>query len=371
MMKKKKNLLGFLLLAVLMTVTGSVLLKGQTVSLLLANLKRLQPGYLVLGLGLMFGYVSCEAICSRQILRHLGHCVPLKHCLGYSLVGFYFSSITPSATGGQPAQIYYMSRDEIPVAHGALNMMLIASCYQVAALIWGGSIWMLVPSVREIVDGGLKLLLLYGAGMMLLLTLGMLMFMFLPGPSRRLCGAVLTLAEKLHLLRKPEIARHRLEHMLSEYNRGAACVKKNPGLAVRVLALCLVQQGLLFSVPWSVYLAFGLSGAGWLQIAGLQALLTLAVCNLPLPGAVGPAEGGFVKAFGVLFGAELVTPAMLVSRGISFYAFLAISSVAAIAVHLRTARSLRERALQEMTENQTGERIRAVRSYLKEKAENF
>lgn len=348
MNKKMKNLLGFLFLAALMTVTGKVLLKGQSVSLLLNNLKKLQPGYLALGLGLMFGYVVCEALCTWQILGYLGHHVSLKHCIGYSLVGFYFSSITPSATGGQPAQIYYMSRDEVPAAHGALNMMLIASCYQVAALIWGGCIWLFAPTVRRMVEGGLGLLLLYGAGMMLLLTLGMVMFMFLPGPSRKLCGAVLKLSEKLHLLRKPEDAWERLEHTLSEYNQGAACVKRNPGLAVRVLVLCLLQQGLLFSVPWAVYLAFGLRGASWSQIAGLQALLTLAVCNLPLPGAVGAAEGSFVKAFGVLFGAELVTPAMLVSRGISFYAFLAISSVAALAVHLRTARSLRERTLQEI-----------------------
>ena len=36
--------------------------------------------------------------------------------------------------GGQPAQVYYMSRDGVPAAHGALNMMLIAACYQVVVI---------------------------------------------------------------------------------------------------------------------------------------------------------------------------------------------------------------------------------------------
>ncbi|MDE6128151.1 MAG: UPF0104 family protein, partial [Lachnospiraceae bacterium] len=103
-----------------------------------------------------------------------------------------------------------------------------------------------------------------------------------------------------------------------------------------VLLLCLVQLGMLFSVPWMVYLAFGLSGQSWIQVAGLQAMLTLAVCNLPLPGAVGPAEGGFVSAFTTVFGSGLVTPAMLVSRGISFYAFLLISYMVLAVVHFRT-----------------------------------
>ena len=130
-----------------------------------------------------------------------------------------------------------------------------------------------------------------------------------------------------------------MDGILAEYAEGAACIKNNPRLAVRVLILCLIQQGLLFSVPWTVYLAFGLSGMSWIQVAGLQALLTLAVCNLPLPGAVGPAEGGFVTAFATVFGTETVTSAMLVSRGISFYAFLFISFAVAVGVHLCTRRA--------------------------------
>lgn len=365
MIQNKKNILGILLLAALMAVTGSILLKGQPVSVLWANLKHLNPWLLLPGLAMMFGYVGCEALCTWQILRRLGHRIPWRRCLGYSFAGFYVSSITPSATGGQPAQIYYMKQDEIPVAHGALNMMLIASCYQAAALIWGVGAWLFVPSVREVSGSGLGLLLLYGAGMMLFLTIGMVMFLFLPGPSRRICGAVLGLLTAIRILRDPKAAENRLENMLQEYRSGADCVKRNPGLAVRVLLLCLIQQGLLFSVPWTVYLAFGLKGTSWIQVAALQALLTLAVCNLPLPGAVGPAEGGFVKAFAIVFGAELVTPAMLVSRGISFYAFLLVSFGATVAVHLRTRREGRTKALREITLSRRGQpRVRAVEKYL-------
>lgn len=364
-MQGKKSRLGLLLMAALMAVTCKILLKGQPVSVLWANLKLLNPWLLLPGLAMMFGYVGCEALCTWQILRRLGHKVCWRHCMGYSFVGFYVSSITPSATGGQPAQIYYMNRDGIPVAHGALNMMLIASCYQVAALLWGAGAWLFLPSVRAAADGGLGLLLLYGAVMMALLTLGMMMLMFLPGPVRKICQAVLGLSCRMGLLRDSKAAGAKVEKLLQEYSSGADCVKHNPGLAVRVLLLCLVQQGLLFSVPWTVYCAFGLNGTGWLQMAGLQALLTLAVCNLPLPGAVGPAEGGFVKAFAAVFGADLVTPAMLVSRGISFYAFLLISFTAATAVHLRTRREGRSKALREITlERREKSRVRAVEKYL-------
>ncbi len=341
-MQGKKRFLGWIFLAALMAVTGGILFREQSMGLLWESLRQVKFPFVMGGLGLMLGYVGCEALCTRQILGRLGHKTPYGRCLGYSFVGFYVSSITPSATGGQPAQIYCMSRDSIPAAHGALNMMLIAACYQIATLLWGGSIWLFLPG-RKAFRGGMGLLLLYGSVMMALLTIGMCMVMFMPGLSRRICEGVLKLLEKLRILRSPASAREKLERQLAEYARGAACIKENPGLALRVLALCVIQLGMLFSVPWMVYHAFGLQGCSWIQIVGLQALLTLAVSNLPLPGAVGPAEGGFVSAFITVFGAEMVTPAMLVSRGISFYAFLLISFAVSLAVHARLRRQAEDR----------------------------
>ncbi|MCI8422146.1 MAG: flippase-like domain-containing protein [Lawsonibacter sp.] len=366
-MMERKNWLGLLFLAVMMAITGCVLLRGQSMPLLWAGLRKLNPAFVLLGLALMVGYVSCEALCTRQILGRLGHPVPYRRCLGYSFVGFYVSSITPSATGGQPAQVYYMSRDQIPAAHGALNMMLIASCYQVAALLWGGAMW-LVPSVRALAGSQLGLLLIYGATVMTLLTLGMMGIMFLPAPARRICQRILRLLTATGLVKNPSSAQEKLDRQLAEYARGAACVRANPGLTLQVLGLCILQLGLLFSVPWVVYLAFGFSGQSWLQVVGVQALVTLAVCNLPLPGAVGPAEGSFVSAFAPVFGASMVTPAMLISRGISFYAFLVISCAVAVCVHLRTSRESRVRTLQALAAHQRGARGQTVRRYLSTRA---
>ena len=255
--------------------------------------------------------------------------------LGYSFVGFYVSSITPSATGGQPAQIYYMSRDGVPAAHGALNMMLIAVCYQVVVIGYALAVALLRFDLVANLGGGLGLLLLFGAVVNGALTAGMLCLMFLPNAARRLTGGVLSLLVRVRLVRRPEEAREKLEKQMEEYRRGADCVRRNPALVPALLGLTFCQLTALFSVPLVVYHAFGLTGSGALDIIGTQALVTLAVASLPLPGAVGASEGGFVAAMR-LFGAGLVTPAVLVSRGISFYSFLLLSGCVTLLVHLRT-----------------------------------
>lgn len=335
-MNRKKSLVGIGLIAALMALTGWLLFRDQPVTRLLHTLGQLRPGWLLLGLALMLAFVGCEATCSHLILGRLGHRAPLRRCLGYSFVGFYVSSITPSATGGQPAQVYYMSRDGVPAAHGALNMMLIAACYQVVVIGYALAVALLRFDLVANLGGGLGLLLLFGAVVNGALTAGMLCLMFLPNAARRLTGGVLSLLVRVRLVRRPEEAREKLEKQMEEYRRGADCVRRNPALVPALLGLTFCQLTALFSVPLVVYHAFGLTGSGALDIIGTQALVTLAVASLPLPGAVGASEGGFVAAMKLFFGAGLVTPAVLVSRGISFYSFLLLSGCVTLLVHLRT-----------------------------------
>lgn len=337
-MSKGKRLAGGILLLGLIALTFYLLLRNQPVSQLLEVLGRVKPGYVVLGLGLMFVFVGSEAMCSKLILGRLGHPLPYRRCLGFSFVGFYVSSITPSATGGQPAQIYYMSKNGVPPAHGALNMMMIAVCYQVTVLLYAAVTAIAMPGLITAMGPGMGLLLLYGVVVMLALTAGMLCFMFLPNAARRLMNGLLNLGARLRLVRDRAAAAEKLERQMAEYRSGAECFKKNAALVPVLLGLNLVQLTALFLVPFVVYKAFGLSGHGAMELVGAQALLTLATSSLPLPGAVGATEGGFVTLFALFFGTSLVTPAVLVSRGISFYAFLLLSGCVTLAVHLSTKR---------------------------------
>ena len=75
-----------------------------------------------------FSYVIFEAIAICSILNSISHEKTFKRGLLYSTADVYFSAITPSATGGQPASAFFMIRDGIPggVTSAALvlNLMM-------------------------------------------------------------------------------------------------------------------------------------------------------------------------------------------------------------------------------------------------------
>lgn len=59
----------------------------------------------------------------------------LIRCIQYSFIGFFYSGITPSATGGQPVQLYYMSKDGNRGSDSTVVLMTVAVVYKFVLVI--------------------------------------------------------------------------------------------------------------------------------------------------------------------------------------------------------------------------------------------
>lgn len=336
MKSKVKNLLCTGAVGVLLLWTVYTILREQTPGQLAAALLTADWRVLLLGLPLMALFLCFEAAATHSILRTLGCGQPFRRCVYYSCTGFFFSTVTPSATGGQPAQVYAMSRDGVPAASGALDMLLVTIGYNTAAMGWG--IFALAAAGRftERLGGQVGLLLGVGLAVFAMLDAAMFLFLLLPGPAKKLLDGCIALAVKVW----PGLGRAGLEAKadahIAEYSRGAGLIRRAPGLLVQVLGLSALQLACSYAVPYVVYRAFGLSGYSPGQVLALQALCSIAVGYLPLPGSAGAAESVFLRGFLLIFGRTLVAPAMILSRTMGCY--LVLAAVAAILAVGRTAR---------------------------------
>lgn len=86
-----------------------------------------------------------------------------------------------------------------------------------------------------------------------------------------------------------------------------------------------MQLLIYFSIPFLVYKAFGLHDKTLIYFVGMEAFLYASVSCMPMPGAMGAHESVFMYLFATLFTVSMITSAMIVSRGISFYLFVLIS----------------------------------------------
>ena len=332
-MKRRKWLWG-VLMAALLGWTVYMLLHDQSPADLWAGLRAARGVLLLAGLGLMLLYLCCEAASTWLILRTLGTPAPPLRCLGYACVGFYFSTVTPSSTGGQPMQIWSMTRDGIPGAHATLDMLLISICYQLAAALYALVGCFCFPGLSGRLGKGLWALLVFGFVTALGLAALMTLLLIRPGWCVRLADWGTALLGRLPFVRDPAALRARLDGPIAQYAQGGKLLWRRPTLLPRLLLLSIAQLTCLYLVPWTVYRAFGLTGHNALELAVLQALMAVAVGFLPLPGATGAAESAFLKGFAAFFG-PLVTPAVVLSRGISCYGMLVVTGAATLILHLR------------------------------------
>lgn len=98
--------------------------------------------------------------------------------MGYAFVGFYFSSITPSASGGQPAQVYYMKKDDINISYSSLILLVIVVIHQVVVLAYSGIMFIME---REFILNnvrGMSILLIYGVITNVALVVGVIAVIF-------------------------------------------------------------------------------------------------------------------------------------------------------------------------------------------------
>ena len=332
--EKKKSFLGSgIFLILLMGVTFFYLLRGQNIIELVNTIKEIKPTFIIIGILAAFLFIYCEAINFQITLDIFKEKITFLQALKYSFIGFYFSSITPSASGGQPMQMYYMKKDNINISYSSLTMLIDIVIYQVTMLGYGIFAFLLNPKFIISKTSGIWILLVYGFLINAILIGIILCAIFSDKLLKKVVNYIIKVLYKFKIIKDIEKIQAYVDSQIEEYKEGAKVMRRNTKAILKIFVVTIIQTTAMYSVPFWVYKAFGLSGFSAMSIISLQAILTIAVSSLPLPGSVGVSEGGFMMLFRTFFPTGVLTSAMLVSRGISYYVFLIISGLVVLGTH--------------------------------------
>lgn len=322
---KKGIACGGLFLA-LLGLTFYILLSDQDPGKLWTALGQAEWSWLAVGAACMMLFFCCEAKNIQTGLGLFGSPAPYASCLLYAITGFFFSSVTPSASGGQPMQLYAMYRDGHAPAPGALALLTDFFSFQLAAVFWASVGFFLHHAQLFRLGNGVWLCFAFGAVLNLLVVLALCGAVFSPRALPTLWGCLMRPARCL-FPQRAEGWRRWGEKQWKDLRQCTRCYRTHKRQLGKMFLTSLVQLAAYHSVPFWVYLAFGLQGQSFWAMVGLQGVLFLSVSSLPLPGAVGLTEGGFLLLYQTIFPGALLPSAMLLSRTVSFYFFLLLSGL--------------------------------------------
>ncbi len=325
MNKTKKIIRNLIIFILLIILTFYIILKDQDITEIFSVLKGVKNEFILIAIICMCLYIILDAVNIGRALKALNEKSNFINNIRYSLIGFFFSSITPAATGGQPMQIYYMYRDNISVANSTLTFLINLSCVQIVTI--SVALFSLIFNYKYM-NKALAWFFVIGVG----LNLTALLLLLISILSKRMTKGLINISIKIlkfFKIKNIEEKQTKLENELNKYQSSAAYIKNNKRVVIKTLLTTYIQYIIFYSITYWVYRSFGLSEHNIFEIITMQSVLYATVSGIPSPGAVGVSEGAFMAIYSTIFSQSILKGAMLLTRGVNFYLFVILSSIVA------------------------------------------
>ena len=272
-------------------------------------------------------YIFLEGVALCSILKGVGYRRSLKRGFLYSTADIYFSAITPSATGGQPASAYFMIADKIP-AGVATAVLIVNLMMYTLSIVFLGIVALII---------NYKLLFAFRTVSMIIIITGfvilILFSLFFLSILKRGDKVFGVLARFLKFLHRKHIIKHidsklaKLDKAKEEYMESASLVSGKTSTLIKAFIWNLLQRACQIAVPSFVYLTLRGTGANAVSIFASQSLITIGFNVIPVPGAMGIADFLMVDGFTSIVGRDEAFRLDMMSRGLTFYICVAISGI--------------------------------------------
>ncbi len=294
-------------------------------------------GWAVAGLVVFDLNMFVDAIVTLIYIRMRYKDFKLIDAVKVAFVGVFFGAITPSNTGGQPMQLYVLSKKNINVGFGSACMTQKFIVYQYVTMaisifaiiakfsffqesftnFWS-SAFIVLGFLTQVLVTAMFLIICYSSKVTFLLL--------------RFTGKVL---RKIKFIKEPQKKIRRLKKEFVQFHKANKLISSDKKRFAVIVALVFVQVLMILSVPYFIYLAFdmpknaaahGLPPGNLFDFICIQSFVLFTSNLIPLPGASGGAELAFSMYFGRYFGDKRILPAILLWRFIVYYGAMLLTA---------------------------------------------
>jgi hypothetical protein len=267
-----------------------------------------------------------EAFNVKKLLEVLGNKISIFKSLKYTFIGYFFSSITPAASGGQPVEIYYMTKEKVSGAKATLALLIHLCSFQIVTIVTG--IICTIINYDMLKDGFIYLFIV-GTSLNFIALLVMMVCIFSRRLAEMFINGIFTIFEALKIKRF-DGKKESIIVSLDRYHEGSIFIKEHKIEFVKSILRVILQVIFYYSVPFFVYKSLGLNGYTLIDMFTIQAVLFVSVSSIPLPGAIGISESAFLNIYRTIYGELLLSGAVLLSRLLSFYIFVILSLIVVV-----------------------------------------
>lgn len=243
----------------------------------------------------------------------------IKTCI-VTVIGQYFNGITPLSSGGQPMQAYYYKRFGMPLSDAMTMLLCRFIVYQLTMTIYAVIVLILRFRYFTVTLRPLMYLVVIGFIGGLFLMAMLLALAFAKNTVTKAVLWLITVLANFNIIKDRDAARAEAQHQLEDAYNGTRILLKEPKLLLQVSGVTFVQLTVFFSLSYIIFAGFNLETHDYITVVSCQAFIYLIASFVPLPGAVGAAEGSYIMFFNAIYNApSIVALSTFIWRLFTFY----------------------------------------------------
>lgn len=335
-----KNALSIVLIIVISALVVFLFIKDDIDGLLLA-LKQTKWLFILYALGLMMIAYMLDGLCLMILTREYKKDYSFKEALQNTMVGSFFCSITPSASGGQFAQAYCFSKTKVPVENSTSVLVMNFTIFQFSVLVCAifsvvffyNEAARLIPTLQLFgIDVSFTILIILGFILTILSVVGPILLSY-SKLINKFINWLIKILGKIKIIKNPENAMIKVEAKIEGFRANLKNLKGKEKTLLKAFGVAMARFIIYFSIPFFIGLALGV------DIANLNLPLAISFgCYIwilsmfiAIPGGSGGAEAFFVLLFTNVFiatsGSSLAAPGMLLWRFVTFHIPLIVCGI--------------------------------------------
>lgn len=268
--------------------------------------------------------ITFQALSFYQIVKSYKSDYRFSSVLKLMIVTKFFNGITPFSTGGQPLQIYMLKKEGIRLTKATNMIIQNFILYQMALVTYGViaiglnykfHLFSNVPVLRRLILLGFVI----NTSIVVLLAV----ISFSNKFNKFVINKGILILEKLHIVKDRVKQQEKWEEKCNDFHEGATYLMDNKLLCFKGYLYNLLSLTANYITPLFVIWAL----ANTTNIANINPMTTIVSSAyiliigsfVPIPGASGGIEYGYMRFFGNFIKGTLLTASLLIWRFVTYY----------------------------------------------------
>lgn len=316
----KKNTINLVIISILTIAVITYMLMTNDISQLALALKNAKISWLIAALLCLLAYWILESGVLYFTANSKQHRLSFSKAVQTIMIGQLFNNLTPFASGGQPVQAYFLTKNKFNVGEASSILLMKFIVYQTALIFYSGILLLIKLTFFMHNVSKLSSLILIGFSVNFAVVVGLICIGFFPVFTEKLTVGFINLLAAIKIIKNKDKIIKKADIHITEFNQGFKQLMQKKSILFQTAFISLIQLTAFFIIPFCICMSLQAMSYSVLTVVAAGAFVLMISSFVPLPGASGGAEVSFYAFFGIfLIQHSILTVAVLLWRILTFY----------------------------------------------------